>query len=281
MREQCKAYDSKALNEVWTGKRELDGWVSPKYDGHYVQIHITASDIRFFTSGGKEFTNSRVASIINAAWRDTNMGPCILEAEYLGDSEGKHGDRSKAAVITTLRKEFKSGVSSKIGNNHKLRIFDYISYKVPFSERLENLSELRVALEKLGDQVSVVNFTKLKIDDILSLRDKLVADGYEGLMYKEDCHVHVEGKRVKTALKFKTTYKAILKCIDFYPGNGKYSGMVGSLLCEDHMGVRVYVGSGLTDEDRMRTNWIGKSIRISYESFKDTYIHPIYKGVIG
>lgn len=277
MMEQCKAYDSKAIKDIWTGKRELDGWVSPKYDGHYVQINVDAFNVRFFTSGGKEFYNPRVANLIQAAWRETNLGPCILEAEYLGLSNGLHGDRGEAAVITTLRKEFEKGISSTLGNNHKLRIFDYINCKDPFKDRLVHLNKLRVALEKLGDQVAVVTFTKLQGDAILMLRDKLLNMGYEGLMYKEDCHVHLPGKRVKTALKFKARYRVTLECVDYYLGSGKYEGMIGSLLCKDENGVYVAVGSGLTDDDRMKADWVGKQVVIEYESFKDTYIHPIYK----
>ena len=62
-------------------------------------------------------------------------------------------------------------------------------------------------------------------------------------------------------------------CVDVIPGRGKYTGMIGALLCEDSTGeLKFYVSAGLKDEDRMKdpSYYIGKIIEFTYSDLITT-----------
>ena len=91
--------------------------------------------------------------------------------------------------------------------------------------------------------------------------------------------MYIPGKRQNTAIKDKgTRLTADLKCIDIIGGEGKYQGLIGSLVLINSSGVTVNVGSGMSDFDRQKPYdyYIGKIVEIKYEQVIDTYIQPIF-----
>lgn len=81
--------------------------------------------------------------------------------------------------------------------------------------------------------------------------------GYEGFILKKS---HLEGW-----YKLKLEETLDLKVTGIKPGNGKYLGMCGALLC-DHNGVEIAV-SGMTDEERKNISEkdIGRIVEIKYQ----------------
>ena len=86
------------------------------------------------------------------------------------------------------------------------------------------------------------------------------------------------GKRVNHSIKLKYRPTADLLCIDVEQGEGKYTGMIGSLVLQDMTGRVVKVGSGLSDFDRtmLSGHFINSIIEIEYEQIMDTYIQPTF-----
>jgi DNA ligase-1 len=85
---------------------------------------------------------------------------------------------------------------------------------------------------------------------------KAVAGGYEGIMIK-DPEAGYECKRSVAWLKLKPFIEVSLAVVAVEEGTGKNVGKLGALVCEgvdDGKAIRVNVGSGLTDEDRV-TFW--------------------------
>lgn len=92
-------------------------------------------------------------------------------------------------------------------------------------------------------------------------------------------------------LKIKSLFNryGYFLCTGYEPGTGKYSGMIGSLLCESKCGkVKFSVGSGLKDHERALDpkEFINRVIEVSYNQLiksrgKDTLslFLPIYKAV--
>jgi DNA ligase-1 len=83
-----------------------------------------------------------------------------------------------------------------------------------------------------------------------------VAGGYEGIMIK-DPEAGYECKRSVAWLKLKPFIEVSLAVVAVEEGTGKNVGKLGALVCEgvdDGKAIRVNVGSGLTDEDRV-TFW--------------------------
>jgi DNA ligase-1 len=106
----------------------------------------------------------------------------------------------------------------------------------------------------------------------------MVNKGWEGMYLKHKTHTQRAGKRVNDAIKLKFRATADLLCVDMEPGEGKYEGMIGSLILRDSEGRLVSVGSGLNDIDRQRPDmyFINKVIEIEYEQIIDTYIQPTF-----
>lgn len=269
MIEQSKG---KERGQVPASKLLQNGWHSAiKYDGNYVQISKQGNEVRFFTSGGKEFYLPEVANELICYNKDINF---TIEAEYIGDSFGKLGDRTKAAKLTTYRTEYTKGIISKaVEGKDKFKVFDLVDVWKPFSERLKQLREL-----KFGSFCDLVNYSgELGLDEITS--EAFIRLGFEGLFLKHSTHMYIPGKRQNTAIKDKgTRLTADLKCIDIIGGDGKYHGLIGSLVLIDSNGISVSVGSGMSDFDRQKPYdyYIGKIIEIKYEQILDTYIQPIF-----
>lgn len=102
-------------------------------------------------------------------------------------------------------------------------------------------------------------------DDVTPIVQKIWNDQGEGVMLNTFTG-HYEVKRSKQLLKVKHVEEAVKKVIDFEEGTGKNKGSLGSLIV-DHNGVRVGVGSGLTDAQRRdiwdnKMDYIGKYIEI-------------------
>lgn len=270
MIEQSKGRDKTSLE---IHKLPKEGWYwSIKYDGHYVQIHKRGKEVKFFTSGGKEFYLPEVAKELLQ-----NDEDFILEAEYIGESFGKLGDRRKAAKLTTYRTEFSKGIVSKTNpSKDKFKVFDAINVWIPFIERLYFLKSL-----KLGSYLERVNYyPEVNLTDINS--ETFISLGFEGLFLKHKSHMYKPGKRQITAIKDKgNRLTADLRCIEVLYGEGKYSNLIGSLLLMDSKGMTVNVGSGMSDFDRSKPHeyYLNKIVEIKYEQIIDTYIQPIFIGV--
>ena len=74
---------------------------------------------------------------------------------------------------------------------------------------------------------------------------------------------------IKDQIKFKGEETTSLHVVGTQDGRegSKYEGQIGALICESEDGeLMVNVGSGLTDEDRLRTDFIGKIIEVKYNA---------------
>lgn len=272
---QCKGTDSDTVHNLATYWHKGGAWYSSvKYDGQYAQIHITKDSVIFYTSSGKPYTNAALVDELQKCIPH-NMKPIVLEAEYLGDGFGKLGGRSDAAVVTTARTAFAKGIGYSA--MHQIRIFDIIEDET-FAVRMQDLDILAEAF-KDSELIGVIEYkicTSLENARIACAQ--MVERGWEGIYCKSVLHTQEAGKRVKTAFKFKLKNTTIVKIVGIDEGTGKYAGQIGAFICEDENGMRVNVGSGLTDSIRQLSPAavIGLKIRINYERIDQTYIFPIF-----
>lgn len=267
--EQCKGKD---IDNVPTSKLLQDNWyLSRKFDGNYVQIHKVGKDVKFYTSGNKEFFIPEVANELVALNPENSF---ILECEYIGTSDGKLGDRTKACKLTTYRTNFEKGLSTSFDSRERFKAFDLIIPDISFVDREQILDNL-----KLGNFINKVSyFGPMTLAEAKDTAKLWCNQGFEGCYIKQFTHLQEAGKRVNTAVKLKYRKTADLLCIDIIEGTGKYVGQIGSLVLKDSNGRIVAVGSGLSDYDRSRLHsyYIGKIIEIEYEQIIDTYIQPTY-----
>jgi len=249
-----------------------------KYDGRFTTIikHPNGK-VDYYSSGWKRF---ELLDDQVFGFDETPVG--VYFAEMMGEGvEGKLGDRIHAGIQTTM---FTNTMHGK-WNKHKptWRIFDFVTiadYEVgkcelPYVERWSYL------MEHIPTQFLAYNMESLNIEHEQMFIDKVVAEGYEGIVSVDQFqHWEATSSRRWTAIKWKKRPTADLLCIDVTEGEGKYVGMVGALVLKDSKGRIVNVGSGLTDDDRSRGDYfVGKVIEIDYEQIMETYIQPTFKFV--
>lgn len=253
--------------------------VSKKYDGNQIFIVKEGSDVRFFTSDWKEFANSVIAEQLKDYISDFT-----LVGEFMHDCEGKLGDRIKSAILTTYRTNFNKCIANNIEDEAKanIMIFDIIAEYLITKAYIARVKHLETLLSILDSkQLTKVSFSSMYGKYATGYAKHLVNEGYEGCMLVEPSSFYHIGKRVNHSIKLKHRKTADLLCIDCESGEGKYQGMIGSLILQDSKGRIVRVGSGLNDSDRAKNleTFLDKVIEIEYEQIIDTYIQPTYLGI--
>lgn len=93
--------------------------------------------------------------------------------------------------------------------------------------------------------------------------DKVISFKGEGLVVRKPDIPYYTG-RSKHALKVKQYQDAECTVIAHKAGKGKYIGKVGSLQCQLPSAVTFYVGSGLSDQQRLSPPKIGSIISFKY-----------------
>ena len=249
--------------------------VSKKLDGHYTTVVVHLGKAKYYSSSGKEYFPA------SPTWLDCGQLPAgAYICERIIDA-GKLGDRTKCALSGKRDRPIAKAES-------KYMVHDYISLEtfhgngiaIPYNERrqmlLNNLTSIaydNYIIEEVGLRT---------IDQAEKLMKQWVKQGYEGIMLKAPMWVWKDTKsRTTSFMKWKDRPTADLFCIRVLGGEGKYEGLIGSLVLQDSSGRIVQVGSGLTDEDRNRDpkHFISKIIEIQYEQILDTYIQPTYIGI--
>lgn len=277
-----RQYKGKDLAEVPDSKLGNVFWAGKKYDGNYVQIHKIGNVVTLFTSGGKPFYLQDLEEDL------VTLNPhCdfIIETEFINLTTGLLGSRGKCTT-TTWRTNTPKGIINNAGLS-KFKCFDLLYYStcngvdynclvdsVGFRIRLGRLRRIN-----LGSSISLVLFNLMDLSTAKQQAKLYCNEGGEGYFLFAPDHTYINKGRSNKAIKLKMKPTADLLCVGIKPGEGKYEGLIGSLLLRDDIGRTVNVGSGLGDTDRNKpeSHFVGKTIEIEYEQILDTYIQPRYK----
>ena len=237
--------------------------VSPKLDG----LRAIYKNGKFYSRLGNQFKGLSVLEAQVAAMglrKDTQLdGELMVPGEHFNEISG---------AIRAFRE------TDKVTFN----IFDIPSSTGPLRQRYAQVSNL---LEQL--QVHIVpHFIAYDDSDIQDLYQEAIRDGYEGIMVK-DMGAHYENARTWSWMKVKPIHTEDLKVIGTFEGQGKYEGLCGGLIV-DRGGVRVRVGSGLSDAQRNlwaddSSDILGATIEVAFQEVTPdgSLRHPRLKSVRG
>jgi len=239
-----------------------------KYDGNYVAVEVKNGKTTFTTSGGLNYTHT------------DDGGDCFryaLDGVYICErvaGSGKLGDR--------VRCNLRGPKANQTSTGHTYKVFDYLSLDdywqgftgAQYNARYEQLLHSGI------DNSRIVTFQMIENkEQLASALSEIVKEGYEGLMlYQPDFKWRDTKSRTIDLCKYKKRPTADLLCADTTEGEGKYEGLIGSLVLSDSKGRTVAVGSGLSDSDRNLSadDFIGKVVEIEYEQILDTYVQPTF-----
>ena len=260
-----KLYEDQAKGELLKKILQFPLIASTKYDGNYVVVRRQDGRTTYLTSGGLDYIHADDCTTFD------NVVDGIYLAERIGGL-GKLGDRTKCNL--------RGPKVAQTSTGHSYMVFDFITLEdyakgktsIPYIDRLVTLQHSGVNLINIVATRTINN--KEELDDTLKV---VINNGYEGLMLASlDWKWNDSKSRKVNFCKYKKRRTADLLVIDTNEGEGKYEGMVGSLVLTDSRGTICSVGSGLGDGDRLRSDWVGKVVEIKYEQIIDTYIQPTF-----
>ncbi|GGK04805.1 DNA ligase [Luteimonas terricola] len=140
-------------------------------------------------------------------------------------------------------------------------VFDLPDHGGPFEERVH---AMRALADGSIPGLRPVAQSRVAGRAQLQRRLQAVLDaGGEGLMLHHRDARYLPG-RSDGLLKLKPHDDAEARVVAHLPGNGKYAGLVGSLLVERDDGARFRLGSGLGDADRVAPPALGSLVTYRY-----------------
>ena len=152
----------------------------------------------------------------------------------------------------------------------KFMVFDTPENNFNFQQRL-NLIEITVS-EVNKPWLQVIPHHKFQtFSQLEQFFQQIVAEDAEGLVLN-----HVEGLytagRQNTVLKLKPYFDAEATVIGHIDGEGKFSGMLGSLVVKDKNGKTFKIGTGFTNKERLLPPQINEVITYKYHGFTSSGI---------
>lgn len=223
-----------------------------KYDGVRVIAVYKNDTISYFTRAFNELDAEKLSRISFSLKK-------IMKASSLKGSwffDGELTDLNRKSVSGKVTQILKGTAPDNIGDNIIFNVFDFDEYTtlengigvIPYTIRRETLSGVMVDVSE-DEPVKLATMWELSDpSQIASIYQKIVDDGGEGVICKND-HLY-ECKRSKSWVKFKEVNECDLIITGWYPGEGKREGFIGGLICTDSSrSLHVRIGSGFTDAD--------------------------------
>ena len=215
-------------------------WVSEKLDG----IRARWDGRQLISRGGNPFTAPE--------WFVQGFPDQPLDGE-LWMGRGRYED-----VVAVVRKQVPDDGWKAI----KFMVFDLPAHGGTFTERVAAMRDLA-----LTPYLAVVEQFRVDSDKALMDKlDKLVHQGGEGLMLHRQSALYHDG-RSDDLLKLKPFDDAEAVVIDYKPGKGKNTGLMGSIKVRMDNGKEFYIGSGFTQQQRKNPPPIGSLATYRYQGF--------------
>ena len=248
-----------------------------KADGMRSNAHITDGKIHLCGRSGKtiDLLGELDADMLKlAAHIKHPEGNFVTDGELIVlEKDGTVMARKKGNGI--LNKAIKGKISQDEAERVRIRVWDIIGAEsfeneldeTPYSERYEMLKN---AVEAAGPGKYELIETA-EVADLAAASEhfeEMLARGEEGTIIKNMDHVW-ENKRSKGLVKMKAEEDCDLEVIGFNPGKGKFTGLVGSIICtSSDRKVEVSI-SGLSDALRKEITdnsdgWIGRIVEVRY-----------------
>ncbi|BFM48376.1 DNA ligase [Marinomonas sp. THO17] len=179
--------------------------------------------------------------------------------------------------LWTQRKDFSrimSIVRKKQPVDQEWQHIQYMIFDAPDRERHLTFEQRYARYKRILEHLNlphvkpVEHFTVKTIEELYEHLDRYVADGAEGLMLHRKMAVFESG-RSDNLLKLKPYEENEAKVVAILAGQGKYKGMMGSILVEMPSGLRFKIGSGFTDQERANPPKVGDHVIYKHSGLTD------------
>ena len=252
-------------------------YVEPKMDGMRVLAFVEDGEVTYRSRNGKDLdVGERFdADLLKLA----NGEPWVFDGELMG--------KDFDTTMTQARRKKNRDLSEQYF--HIFDMIDMLEWEnkntQPYDTRKEILMQAAKHVGKLETIIFVKDTVVKNPEEMEKLSTRYLAEGFEGVILKQNKPYPFDGKKSPTWMKYKPFLDVDLEIVDITEGTGKYKGMMGAIVVINK-GKRVQVGSGFNDKQR-KYAWkypnqvIGKIAEIKYQDeTKDHSLRfPIFKGL--
>lgn len=218
-----------------------DYWVSEKLDG----VRARWDGRQLLSKSGYKFSAP--------AWFTEQFPDVVMEGELWMQRQSYE----KISSITSQHAPHNGW--KKI----KLMLFDLPEQGGTFSERVSAMHQLVETVD--SDYLAMIpQFRVADQQQLMQRLNQVVEAGGEGLMLHYQSAYYVNG-RSDALLKLKMYQDAEATLIDYKPGKGKFSGMLGSIKVRDDQGREFYIGSGFSRQQRKQPPALHSRITYRYQ----------------
>lgn len=252
-----------------------------KYNGARMVIIVEKGDtcepiITFKSRGGHTFEFPQLKEDLVHALAVNDYNDYVLEGELgFGDTRNENHTTVSGLVNSAIRGTPIRAKGLTFSAFDFLTLEDFNNQKCDavydnrFSSVVNIIAELN---EEYGCRKGAIEiaetYTFESIFDIKLKFADLLEKGYEGLILKAPSSLYTF-KKNKNWIKLKAEDTADLRCVGIHPGNDKFEGGIGSLICEgivEGRNVKVHVSSGLSEAQRFENEnlYVDKVIEVSY-----------------
>ena len=229
--------------------------------------------VEFRSRNGKEIT---LLGGLEQEFIDLAYGKdLVFDGELLVMDENHYQYLDRKTGNGILNKAVKGTISKEEADRVVATLWDQIPYEDFVAGKCYQSYNYRYGrLLYLSDRFPIDKIRIVETFDVYSIEQtqeifqNYLNDGFEGIILKDPNSLW-ENKRSKGQIKFKAELDCDLKVLSVLSGTGKYADMIGSLYCESADGVvKVYVGSGFTDEQRNAppSDYYDKIIAVKYNA---------------
>lgn len=230
------------LANVWTPAIDPTGWwISEKYDG-----------LRGYWDGQKLWSrNGNAIQAPDSFLAELPKGVALDGELWMGRGQFEE-------TISTVRSQTPDDRWKRV----RFMVFDAPQAKGTFEQRVEFLKATLPA----GNQFAkpVPQYRCEGKTHLLAERDRVVAEGGEGLMLRKPESEYDAG-RSPTLLKVKPFDDAEATVIAHVSGKGKFAGKLGSLRVRTPDGREFSIGTGLTNAQRELPPPVGAVVTYRYQ----------------
>ena len=225
--------------------QNVSGWLaSEKLDG-----------VRAYWDG--EILLSRQGKRLNAPQSFTKNFPRFaLDGELY--AKGLKFEEIQATVMDKLPDE-------RAWSRLKFHVFDVPEANGGLLDRLEVLAKF--LKNEPNDNLIIIKQIKVRDNaQFLNFTESIIAKGGEGAVVREPNAAYDRG-RSQNVLKYKKFNDAECVVVAHKVGQGKFSGLLGSVVCENLSNKKRFkIGSGFSDKERANPPKIGSVITYKYQN---------------
>ena len=227
--------------------QNVSGWLaSEKLDG-----------VRAYWDG--ENLLSRQGKKLNAPLSFTKNFPKFALDGELYAKELKF-EEIQASVMDKLPDE-------KAWGRLKFHVFDVPEASGGLLERLSELEKFILQNPQAGQNLKIIKQVKVKDNaEFEAFAEAVIAKSGEGAVVREPNAAYERG-RSQNVLKYKKFNDAECVVVAHKVGQGKFSGLLGSVVCENLSDKKRFkIGSGFSDKERANPPKIGSVITYKYQN---------------